>query len=147
MTQRGDIGHAPENLRDTDLGRIRETGGVAGAQTLDSEVARRKCLLELALDCRELEDLVEIVDIEDVHRTRLALLPRIVVDLLDELIAGVIADLLEELTEEMGQQSTGCHDALVGIRIAVVERNCAHVGQQEAANHACGQHTATRIVD
>ena len=147
VAERGDIGHATEHLRDTHLGRVGQTGGVAGPQSLDGEVARSKRLLELALDGRELENLVEVVDVEDVHRARLTLLPGIVVDFLDELVASVVADLLEELTEQMGQKRTGGDDTLVGIRIAVVQRNCAHVREQEPTNHAGGQHTPAGVVD
>ncbi len=149
MADRRMLGETAENLRDTDLRGIAERGGARSAETLDREVARGKSLLELAFDGIDLEDLVEIVDREDIHRTRplIALLPAIMIDFLDEFIASIIADLLEELTEEMGQESSRGDDTLVRVGIAIIHRHVSFGRQKKTTNHGGSQKSLARIMD
>ena len=73
------------------------------------------------------------------------LLPRIVVHLLDKLIASVVTHLLKQLTKQVGQQRTRCDHALVWIGITVIQRDLLAVGQQQPANHRTHQHHAAGI--
>ena len=116
---------------------------------MDSKVAGSQCLLQLAFNRGQLQDLVEIVDVENLHRlgSILSLLPVVVVDLLDKLVARIVAHLLEQLAEQMGQQSTSRDHTLVGVRIAVIQCNLSLVGQKQPTHHAGRQQCLACVMD
>lgn len=86
---------------------------------------------------------------ENVHGTRslIALLPAIVVDFLDELIACIIADLLEELAEEMGEKSARGDNTLVRVRITIVQGHVSARGHQKTTNHRRRQECLASVLD
>ena len=135
MRQSCSIRHPSKNLRYTYLGRIGQGRRRGHAKSENCKVSSGQCLLQLALDGRHFQDLVQVARIQDLHGTRRTLFPRIVIHLLHKLVARIVADLLEELTEEMGEERTGHHNALVRVGIAVIEGDLFKVGQEQPTNH------------
>ena len=119
VRERGVIRQAVQDLGDTRLGSIRQGGGPRCPETLDSKVARSQSLLQLALDRRYLEDLVEIGEHQDVEGLARPL-PVIVIDLVDKLGTDILAHFLEQLAEQVREQGARGDDTLVGICITII---------------------------
>ena len=139
VADRGRIRQAIKNLRHAHFSGVGSRSG-RSSKSLDRKVSRGQSLLELAFDRRHFQNLVKVVHIQHFQRTRsIALLPGIVINLVNELAADVLTHFLEQLAKQMGEQCAGSDNALVRISIAVINLELTLHSLDQTAHYPSSQ--------